>query len=312
VAATAFETNEGIVITDARNIIQQVNRTFVRITGYPDDEVVGRHTRVLKSGRHERGFYEAMWKAIAANGSWAGEVWNRRRGGQEYPAWLTITAVRGEGGEVTHYVATLVDITQRKAAEEKIARLAFFDPLTRLPNRRLMMDRIQHALAARARSGDCGALLFIDLDHFKLINDTHGHDRGDRLLQQVARRLAAAVRACDTVARFGGDEFVVLLEDLSADRREAELKAVAVAEQIIGRLNAVFDLDGLMHRTTPSIGVTVFDSGPTSVMDLLKQADVAMYQAKGAGRNAVRVYDPSVNIPASLLPLDDDYGETAW
>jgi diguanylate cyclase (GGDEF)-like protein/PAS domain S-box-containing protein len=289
-----------------------VNRTFTRVTGFADDDVVGRHTRVLTSGRHDAVFYAAMWHAIDSSGSWAGEVLNRRRDGEEYPAWLTITAVRGDEGQVTHYVGTLVDITQRKAAEEKIARLAFFDPLTRLPNRRLLMDRVQHALAARARSGDCGALLFIDLDHFKQLNDTHGHDRGDRLLQQVAQRLGSGVRACDTVARFGGDEFVVLLEDLGPDRRRAEAQACAIAQGLLSRLNEPFDLDGLPYRTTPSIGCTVFDNMPTTVVERLKQADMAMYQAKAEGRNTVRLWDPSSRAPMRVFTAGDDDGETTW
>jgi len=312
VAAAAFETNDGIVVCDANRIIQQVNRNFVRITGFVDSDVVGRPARVLQSGRHDAAFYAAMWRSIEATGSWAGEVLNRRRSGEEYPAWLTVTAVRGESAQVTNYVATLVDITERKAAEEKIARLAFFDPLTRLPNRRLLMDRVQHALAARARSGSGGALLFLDLDHFKQLNDTHGHDRGDHLLQEVARRLACGVRTVDTVARFGGDEFVVLLEGLDPERAHAERQARAIAHGLLGALNEPFDLDGLPYRTTPSIGLTVFDTTPVTVVELLKQADMAMYQAKAAGRNAVRAWGPELAAPTRARPAEEGEGETTW
>jgi diguanylate cyclase (GGDEF)-like protein/PAS domain S-box-containing protein len=308
VAAAAFETNDGIVITDANRTIQQVNRAYLAMSGCEAHEMVGRNARILQSGHHDECFYGAMWQSIEATGSWAGEVWNRRRAGELYPAWVTITAVKGEDGQVTHYVATVVDITLRKAAEDEIARLAFMDALTHLPNRRMLMDRVQHALATRARSGDCGAVLYLDLDHFKQLNDLHGHDRGDQLLRQVATRLQASVRECDTVARIGGDEFVVLLESLDPDRRQAQAQALVVARKIQGRLSQVFQLDGLAYDVTPSIGLTVFDSTPTTVSELLKQADLAMYRAKAAARNTVRAYDPGWYPGTSV----SDAAETRW
>ncbi|NCC29943.1 MAG: PAS domain S-box protein, partial [Gammaproteobacteria bacterium] len=180
IAAIAFEAQEGMVVTDADGVILRINGTFTRITGYSAEETIGQTARLLKSGRHEPEFYVAMWTSILETGSWQGEIWNRRKSGEIYPQWLTISAVPGPDGEITHYVGTMTDITQRKAAEEEIRELAFFDPLTRLPNRRLLLDRLQQALATGRRKGRCGALFYIDLDDFKTLNDTLGHDQGDR------------------------------------------------------------------------------------------------------------------------------------
>ncbi len=294
VAATAFESQEGMIITDAHGTILRVNRAFTEITGYEVDEAVGEKMSLLKSGRHDAAFYAAMWEGIQRDGSWQGEVWNRRKNGEVYAEWLTITAVKDKRGSITHYVGALTDITLRKAAEDEIKHLAFYDPLTRLPNRRLLLDRLHQALASSSRNGRNGALLFIDLDNFKTLNDTLGHDVGDLLLQQVAHRLTACVREGDTVARLGGDEFVVMLEDLSASRPEAASRAEGVAEKILASLNRRYLLAGHQHRSTPSIGVTLYGEQRETVEELLKRADLAMYQAKSAGRNAVRFFDPEM------------------
>ncbi len=294
IAATAFESQEGMVITDADNVILRVNRAYTEITGYMAEEAVGRNASLLKSGRHDSTFYAGMWEVIFHQGVWQGEIWNRRKNGEVYPEWLTITAVKGVTGEVTHYVGTLTDITLRKAAENEIKHLAFYDPLTRLPNRRLLLDRLQQALASSTRNRSEGALLFIDLDNFKTLNDTLGHDIGDLLLQQVAQRLATCIREGDTVARLGGDEFVVMLEDLSENPQESATQTETVCEKILAILNQPYMLAGHQHHSTPSIGATLFNDHQNSVDELLKRADLAMYQAKAAGRNTVRFYDPEM------------------
>ncbi len=294
IAAIAFEAQEGMIVADARSNILRVNRAFTEITGYTAEEAVGQTPRLLQSGRHDAAFYAAMWECIHRDGAWQGEVWNRHKTGAVYPEWLAITAVKGNDGVVTHYVSTLTDITQRKAAEDEIKHLAFYDPLTRLPNRRLLLDRLHQALVANARSQHQGALIFIDLDHFKTLNDTHGHDKGDLLLQQVAQRLTLCVRAGDTVARLGGDEFVVMLENLSMQPQDAAAQAKMVGEKILGALNQPYQLADHEHHSTPSLGVTLFSDDRETVEDLLKRADLAMYQAKAAGRNALRFFDPEM------------------
>ena len=294
IAATAFESQEGMLVTDAATTILRVNRAFTEITGFAAAEVVGQTPRLFKSGRHDAAFYAEMWKDIARTGEWRGEIWNLHKGGRVHPEWLTITAVKGNDGEVTHYVGTLIDITQRKSAEAVIEQLAFYDPMTRLANRRLLLDRLQQALAARTRSQRRGAILFIDLDNFKNLNDTLGHDVGDLLLQQVALRLLTCVRAGDTVARLGGDEFVVMLGDLSANPQEAASQAELVGEKILLALTPPFMLDGHEHQTTGCIGVTLFSDHRENVEDLLKRADLAMYRAKAVGRNTLRFFDPEM------------------
>ncbi len=225
VAAATFETQDATLITDARANIIRVNRAFTRITGYAAAEVVGKNPSIMSSGRQDKAFYTEMWRQILETGSWAGEIWDRRKDGEIYPKWLTITAVKNERGETTQYVAIFSDITARKQAEEEIRNLAFYDALTQLPNRRLFQERFHAALTASARYADFGAILFIDLDRFKLLNDTLGHEYGDLLLVEVAARIKYCVREMDTVARLGGDEFVVLLESISSDKADASHKA---------------------------------------------------------------------------------------
>ena len=294
IAATVFESQEGMFVTDADNRILRVNRAFTEITGYSAEDAVGQTPSLLNSGQHDPAFYAALWTSLQRSGVWKGEIWNRRKNGEVYPQWLTITAVKGNAGEITHYVATLTDITRRKEAEDEIKHLAFYDPLTRLPNRRLLLDRLQQALASSTRSGREGALLFIDLDNFKTLNDTLGHDKGDLLLQQVAQRLSTCIREGDTVARLGGDEFVVMLEDLSANPQEAANQTETVGEKILATFNQTFLLAGHRHSSTPSIGATLFNDHTSSVDELLKRADLAMYQAKAAGRNTLRFFDPEM------------------
>lgn len=294
IAATAFESQEGISVTDANGIILRVNQAFTTITGYSAEEVIGKNPRMFKSGRQDASFYVAMWEKINNTGFWEGDIWNRRKNGEIYPEYLTITAVKGSDGFVSNYVATLTDITLTKAAEDEIKHLAFYDPLTLLPNRRLLLDRLRQALASIARSGQTGALLFIDLDNFKTLNDTLGHDIGDLLLQQVAKRLESCVREGDTVARLGGDEFVVMLEDLSKNSVEAAEQTETIGRKILLSLNQTYQLASHEHHNTPSIGATLFRDHSQPIDDLMKQADIAMYQSKKAGRNTLRFFDPQM------------------
>ena len=430
IAAIAFESQDGIVVTNADSVILRVNRAFTRITGYTADEVIGHTSSILKSGLHDKAFYAGMWASIRLAGAWHGEIWNRRKNGEIYPERLTITAVKGNAGETTNYVATLrditeqkrveealqeseallqatmkilpvglwimnaegkivfgntvgqqiwagvryvgieqfgeykgwlldsgkriephewaaaraiekgeisieeeieiecfdgthkiilnsslplrrsdgsisgaiivnQDITERKQAEEQIRYLAFYDTLTQLPNRRLLNDRIGQVMAASKRSGLYGALMFLDLDNFKPLNDTHGHDVGDLLLVEVAHRIASCVREVDTVARFGGDEFVVMLSELDADKAESAAQAGIVAEKIRATLAEpyllTFKQEGdaeitVVHHCTSSIGVALFINHEAGPEDVVKWADIAMYQAKEGGRNRVHFY----------------------
>ena len=294
IAATVFESQEGMFITDAKNVVLRVNKAFTSITGYCAEDVVGQYPKLYSSGRHDKAFYVEMWRSINKTGAWQGEIWNRRKNGEVYPQHLIITAVQDASGIVTNYVATFTDITMSKAASEEINSLAYFDPLTHLPNRRLLIDRLIHGLACSQRKNQCGALLFIDLDHFKKLNDTLGHDVGDSLLQQVATRLTEGLREGDTVARLGGDEFVVLLESLSEQTTEAATQTKDVAKKILSALNKPFLLGKYEHHSTPSIGATVFRGHEQTTEELLKQADIAMYQAKSEGRNTLRFFDPKM------------------
>jgi diguanylate cyclase (GGDEF)-like protein/PAS domain S-box-containing protein len=299
IAAIAFESQEGMFITDADKVILRVNPAFSEITGYSAEEAIGKTPHLFSSGRHDAAFYIQIEEDIRQSGKWQGEVWSRRKNGEVYPEWLTITSVKDDAGVVTNYVSTLTDITYRKAAEEEINHLAFYDSLTRLPNRRLLLDRLQLAMASGARSGKYGALLFIDLDNFKTLNDTLGHDIGDLLLQQVAQRLSTCVREGDTVARLGGDEFVVMIEDLSENIQESATQTEIVGEKILATLNQPYQLDSHAYHSTPSIGVTLFDNHVVNIDELLKRADLAMYQAKAAGRNTLRFFDPEMQTAVS-------------
>lgn len=294
IAATAFETHDAIVITDVDANIIRVNRAFTDITGYSAEDVLGKNPRILSSGRHDSFFYAEMWQRLLHTGSWSGEIWDRRKNGEEYPKWMTITAVRNEQHETTHYVAIFSDITARKRSEEEIRKLAFYDALTKLPNRRLFRDRFQEALVASAHHGDYGAVLFIDLDKFKSLNDTLGHDYGDLLLKEVSMRIKSCIRETDTAARLGGDEFVVLFDAASNDRGDATHKVAVFAEKIRETLAQPYMLNGHEYHSSPSIGVSLYHGHDEPQETLLKYADMAMYQAKKSGRNTVCVFDPSM------------------
>ena len=294
IAAAAFESHESMLITNAQVEILRVNQAFSQLYGLAASEVVGRNPSLLKSGRHPHDFYTAMWAELAAHHSWQGEVWNVRKNGLEFPCWLCITAVCDDEGVVTHYVATHTDITLRKTAEDEVKRLAFFDPLTNLPNRRLLSDRLHQAVTKVKREQGHLALIFVDLDKFKPVNDRHGHAAGDQLLQAVAHRLRTCVRESDTVARVGGDEFVVLLASISQAQ-----DAMQVAQKIHAALRVRFHLPvGQSVQISSSTGVALYPEHGLDEATLSHHADVAMYAAKAAGRDQYMVYEPSLDHPA--------------
>jgi diguanylate cyclase (GGDEF)-like protein/PAS domain S-box-containing protein len=292
VTAATFNAQEAILITDDKGNILRVNRAFEESTGYEAAEVIGKNPRIFQSGQHDKKFYQEMWATLGVTGKWSGEIWDMRKNGEIYPKMMTITAVYDKHQRVSHYVAVSRDISRRKQSEAAIHQLAFYDPLTGLPNRRLLMDRLQQSIAVSVRDHRYGAIMLLDLDHFKILNDTKGHEIGDLLLKEVATRLSSLVQEGDTVARLGGDEFVVILEALDVEADKAAAQAEHAAEKIRELLVQPYLLNGRTHHTTPSIGITLFKGHLDSLDDLLRHADIAMYQAKSAGRNAIRFYDP--------------------
>lgn len=285
-AATVFEnTLDGVMITGVDGNIMAVNKAFTRITGFALEEVLGRNPRLLRSDRHDRGFYEAMHSSVSRTGHWQGEVWNRCKSGELLPVWENISAIRDEEGRTTSYVAVFSDISAIKRSQERLAHLAHHDALTDLPNRLLLEDRLTHALEHARRGGHRLAVLFLDLDGFKAVNDSLGHHRGDLLLQQVADRLTCCVREADTVARLGGDEFIVILESLK-DRREV----TRVAGEILQLVSGPLELDGHPVSVTTSIGISLYPDDGGDVTGLVRCADTAMYRAKASGRNNLRFY----------------------
>ena len=294
IAAIAFEAQDAIVVTDSGGAIVRANSAFCTRMRRELNELIGKTPAVLHSGRHDDGFYERMWTALRTDRYWQGEIWNARGDGEVDAAWLTISGVAAPDGKVTHYVGIYNDIARNREAEAEIHRLAYFDALTRLPNRRLLRDRIEHALASAQRHGRHGALIFLDLDNFKLLNDTLGHEVGDQLLVEAAQRIRDSVRACDTVARLGGDEFVVMLEELSADAHLAARQARRVGEKLRAALSRPYDLQGHEFHGSASIGVALFAGQEDTVDALLRHADLAMYRAKTSGRNTLRFFDPAM------------------
>ena len=290
-AGHVFESSrEGIIVTDPQTRILAVNPAFTQITGYTAAEVMGQTPSFLSSGEHDASFYNAMWKSIRETGSWTGEIRNRRKDGSLYPEQISIGTVRGRAGDVRHYVGTFLDITERKEAENRIRHLAEFDALTQLPNRALLGDRLAQAIAHAQRNDEQLAVLFIDLDRFKNINDSLGHAMGDRILQEVATRLRRLVRQTDTVSRLGGDEFVVLITGL-----EQPGYAATTAQKILATLGDPYLIDKHELQITPSIGVAMYPTNGTDTETLLKNADAAMYHAKNSGRNDFQFFTPEFN-----------------
>lgn len=294
-AATMFEeSNEGVVITDPQGAILRVNRAFTVVTGYPEKEVLGKTPAVLASGRHDADFYKEMWSRLVRSGEWMGEIWNRRKNGEIYPEWLKISAVRNAEGNICRYVGIFSDIGDHKRSGQEMERFAFYDNLTDLPNRTLFVERLKHALIRSHRDGRPVVLLYLDLDRFKSINDTMGHQTGDLLLQQVATRLRQVVRAHDTVARLGGDEFTVVLADME-DHAAAVDTARRVSDSIREQLTRPFYLGGREVATGTSIGIAVHPQDGDTYSDLVKHADIAMYHAKHNGGNGHAFFSSEMN-----------------
>ncbi len=297
IAATAFELQDAMLVTDANNVILKVNQAFTRITGYSAKDVIGKTPNLLSSGQHDKAFYSSMWDSINRTDAWQGEIWNRRKNGEVYPEWLIITAVKEadeKNEQVNHYVASFSDITSRKAAEEEIKQLAFYDTLTKLPNRRLLLERLKHSIEVERRDGSRLALLMLDLDRFKAVNDSLGHSAGDELLQQVAERILARLRDVDMVARLGGDEFVVLLEDIAHPE-----DAARVAEEIIHVLSKPFQLTQSNDvQIGASIGISLYPEHGASYEILMDHADAALYQAKDQGRGCYAYFSEDQTLAA--------------
>jgi len=288
-AASVFDnTLEGIMITDINGSIISVNPAFTQITGYSAEESIGQNPRILKSNHHKPEFYAMLWRDIATQGQWRGEIWNRRKNGEAFLEWQTITTIRGDNDEPIRYVSVFNDITTRWQKDERIRHLAFHDALTELPNRTLLMERLNQLIAATSRKPNNLALLFLDLDGFKSINDNLGHDIGDEVLVIVAQKIQAQIRASDTVARLGGDEFIVLLS-YPIDAEES----AHIANRIINTINQPMEFSGLLVDVGVSVGIVMFPDDGHLPVQLMKRADEAMYQAKAAGRNQYYFYKHS-------------------
>ncbi|MCK9985133.1 MAG: hypothetical protein AzoDbin1_01605 [Azoarcus sp.] len=294
--------SQGIMTTDAHAVITAVNPAFTAITGYTAEEVIGRRPSMLSSGRHDETYYSNLWESLTRKGRWESEIWNRRKSGEIYPQWQTISAIYDDRGAVTGYISLFNDITQRKQQEEAIWRQANFDLLTGLANRSLLQDRLDQAMTHARRNRAHVGLLFLDLDGFKWINDTLGHDTGDELLVEVARRLTFCVREQDTVARFGGDEFTIVVHDLA---EPDDLNAIA--EKIVSVLRDPFSLGGMQHRMSGSVGITVYPDDGEDVQTLFRNADIAMYKSKQAGKNRFQFYARDMQSDAlARLKLEAD------
>lgn len=297
--ASVFEySGEAILISDSTNHILAVNPAFTRMTGYSIEDVQGKNPRLLASGHTQPQTYQHLWAALEQEGYWQGEIWDRRKDGSVYPKWVAISAVRGRDEEVTHYIASFTDITERKAAEAQITHLAHHDVLTGLFNRFSLQDRLEQALSMVRREQRLLAVMFIDMDRFKTINDTLGHAVGDELLIEVAKRLRNSVRESDIVARLGGDEFVVVLTEV-----EDATAAGSVADKILRALGRDYNIGSNVLQSTPSIGLAFFPRDGEDGITLMKHADAAMYHAKSQGRNNVQFFSPEMNQAAVELPV---------
>ncbi len=294
-ARTVFDNStEALLVCDADNRIISVNRAFTGITGYPAADVIGRNPRILKSDRHDEAFYRAMWATLLAEDRWEGEIWDRRKSGEVYPKWLSISVVRDAAGAITHYVAAFTDVTRRKEAEERVQFLAHHDPLTGLPNRVVLRERFAQAVEHARHTGTRLALLFLDLDHFKRVNDSLGHPIGDAMLVALADRLRHALYGTDMISRQGGDEFVILLENIARDE-----EIVTAVRKVQDCLETPFELDGHVLCASFSIGVAVFPGDGKDFDILLQKADTAMYHAKESGRSTFSYFDERMNAQAA-------------
>ncbi|MBS4097195.1 MAG: diguanylate cyclase [Sulfuricella sp.] len=284
-AAKVFENVlEGVMVTDAHASVLSVNPAFTSITGFSTEEIVGKNPNILRSKFHSAEFFQNMWGLLSTSGQWRGEIWNKRKSGDVFLAWQTISAVRNDAGKITHYVSVLFDITERKRHEELVRYQAYHDVLTGLPNRQLFHDRLTQGLLHARREGEMLGVMFLDLDHFKEINDTLGHDAGDQLLREVASRLKVSVRKGDTVARLGGDEFVLLLPKIKQIDNLTFLAA-----KVLESMRTPIKLAAGEFTVTTSIGISVYPRDGDKPDMLIKQADEAMYRAKQDGRNSFQM-----------------------
>ena len=293
ITAACFHSQQPILITDSKKRIIRINPAFTDVTGYSEADVIGKSPVLLASGKHSADFYKSLWKQLNKEGFWKGEMWNRKKSGEVYPILQTITAIKNEQGVLTNYQAIFYDITESKADVQHYKDLALQDPLTQLANRRVLNDHLAHAIAIVKRNHHYSALIFIDLDNFKPLNDTHGHHIGDILLTEVANRLKQSTRDIDTVARLGGDEFVILLEELGESYQDAHQLANQICQKMHTILGGSYDLDGLSYALSASVGVTIFSDEILSPEEALKQADIAMYQSKSNGKNSIFFFDHS-------------------
>ncbi len=307
-AATTFESMQAVMITDSDAQIMRVNKAFTEITGYAAEEVIGCKPSMFNSGYQDKEFYRQFWKQLLEGGHYEGELWNRKKNGEVYPVWESITAVKDGNGVITHFVSIFNNISEKKEKELEIRTLAYYDALTKLPNRRLLIDRIEHELSAAVRHRLYGAIIFLDLDDFKLLNDSAGHSVGDQLLIMVANRITQHLRTEDTPARLGGDEFVILLQANDHDAVNASDHAMTVAKKIQHELNKAYMLNNTPMHFTPSIGISVYPDGELSANELIQQADTAMYRSKSRGKNQIsyfsremqRVADNRIKIESQL------------
>ncbi len=293
-ASVYLSSSEGIVVTDENNLIVDVNPAFTEITGYTREDVLGRNPGMFRSGRHDQQFYQQMWQSIQSEGHWQGEIWDRRKDGALHAKWLSISVIRNADGSIYRHVGQFSDITEKKRTDELIWTQANYDALTSLPNRRLLADRVHQSMSSGVRSGRHGALVLLDLDQFKRLNDTFGHGMGDKLLIEVASRMQRCVRDEDTVARMGGDEFVVLLNELSSNPDEAAIQAEQIAEKIRSELCLPYRFGETEYHTTTSVGIVIFLGRLNSAEELFSHVDTAMYQAKSKGRNTICFFDTSM------------------
>ncbi len=305
--AITFESNEAIMITDSNNLIMRVNQAFTKMTGYTQEDVLGKSPDILSSGKHSASFYQNMRQALSENGSYESEIWNRRKNGEVYPERHTITTISDESGKIINYVSVFSDITTQKAHEDRIQFLAFYDQLTSLPNRRLLLDRLQYNLSLSQRNKKHGVLMFLDLDDFKKINDSLGHEVGDELLQQAAARIKLPLRRADTVARLGGDEFVILVANQTLEGDALIEFASNLAEKIIAAFQQSFHIKGYEHHISTSIGITIFPPTEQAAVSILGQADTAMYKSKKMGKNTFCFYEQAMQTLAEAkLALEHD------
>ncbi|WP_319760470.1 EAL domain-containing protein [Maridesulfovibrio sp.] len=308
-AAEIFKhSSEGVTITDSKNTIIYVNQAFTTITGYSQEEAIGQSPSLLKSDRHDSSFYGLIWSAIKNTGSWEGEIWNRRKNGELFPEWLSISTITSTTGEIKHYIAVFRDISEAKAKQKQIQHQAYHDALTGLPNRELLIDRLRKAIISSKNNNKYLALLFIDIDNFKNINDSFGYVVGDNLLKKVAARIKGFINKIDTVARPGGDEFVIMLKEVKEKH-----DVVIMANSIIKLFSRAFTIKSQPVTLTPSIGIAVYPDDGDTAHELVRNADTAMFKAKQEGRNSYHLFTAGLTALArKRISLENELRKTVW